>query len=163
MSKEILEELFPNLKNTPYDITSDEATNYNCIAWALYHTTQYWDPQMVGVRGYYWPPQVKKDDSIRSWMHVFRLHGFEPCDDGTLEKGFGKIALYGKSNDDATHVARQLSSGIWTSKLGKLEDIAHESVQALESDFESELDDYGIVVQFMKRPREQSGIESISC
>lgn len=48
------------------------------------------------------------------------------------------------------HAARQLASGRWTSKLGKLEDIDH----ALH-DLEGML--YGAVVLFMKRPRPAAG------
>lgn len=157
MPSDLLEELFPGLQTATYEITSAQATNYNCIAWALHHATLYWDPQMVGVRGYYWPPQVKKDDSLRSWIDVFKLHGYKPCDDGALEPNYEKIALYGKSDGDATHVARQLSSGLWTSKLGKLEDISHDTLQALESGDESPQENYGIVVQFMRRLRQQEG------
>ena len=44
-----------------------------------------------------------------------------------------------------THMARQLASGLWTSKLGELEDIEHETPAELEGDI------YGIVVQYMRR------------
>lgn len=45
---------------------------------------------------------------------------------------------------------RQLPDGKWTSKLGALEDIEHDRLDALEGD------DYGRVVAYMKRQR---GIE----
>lgn len=44
-----------------------------------------------------------------------------------------------------THVARQLTDGKWTSKLGQLEDIVHSTVDAIAGS------DYGEVIQFMKR------------
>ena len=45
-----------------------------------------------------------------------------------------------------THVALQLPTGRWTSKLGGLEDIEHDTLKALEGI------DYGEPVRFMKRP-----------
>jgi hypothetical protein len=43
-------------------------------------------------------------------------------------------------------MARQLVSGAWTSKLGRLEDIEHEALEAINCD------DYGEPVQFLRRP-----------
>lgn len=45
-----------------------------------------------------------------------------------------------------THAARQLPNGLWTSKLGQLEDITHATPQVIAGS------DYGEVMQFMKRP-----------
>jgi hypothetical protein len=66
------------------------------------------------------------------------------CEDGRLESGFEKIALFALEGLPK-HAARQLQSGRWTSKLGRLEDIEHT------------LDDltgalYGSVALVMKRP-----------
>jgi hypothetical protein len=110
---------------------------------------------MVGVRGYYWPPGVPKDDSVQSWIRVFEIHGYEPCPGDEPEQGIEKIAIYGKSNGDATHVARQLPTGEWTSKLGKLEDIEHDNLGALEGVYDSsDMADYGVVIQIMSRSRD---------
>lgn len=57
---------------------------------------------------------------------AFKSRGFAECFDGTLESGFEKVALYG-SAFMSTHAARQLPDGRWTSKLGKAEDIAHDT------------------------------------
>ncbi len=70
--------------------------------------------------------------------------GYEECEDGSHEPGFEKIALYAK-DAEPTHAARQLPDGRWTSKLGKLEDIAH-SLEGLAECL------YGEIVLFMKRP-----------
>ncbi|MCG8587287.1 MAG: hypothetical protein MI757_21490 [Pirellulales bacterium] len=45
-----------------------------------------------------------------------------------------------------THAARQLPDGRWTSKLGKAEDIEHDSANDVAGGL------YGEVVEFMKRP-----------
>jgi hypothetical protein len=46
--------------------------------------------------------------------------------DASLEPGLVKVAIYG-SGLMYTHAARQLPDGKWTSKLGKGEDIEHDS------------------------------------
>jgi len=71
--------------------------------------------------------------------------GYEPCDDDRLEVGFERVALYGNSFC-YTHAARQLPDGRWTSKLGKREDVEHDSPEDVAGGI------YGEVVQFMKRP-----------
>ena len=61
-----------------------------------------------------------------------------------LEPGFEKVALYGDS-EYYTHAARQLPSGKWTSKLGKAEDVEHDSPADLSGGV------YAEVVLVMKR------------
>jgi hypothetical protein len=68
---------------------------------------------------------MRRDDSVEAWIELFELHGYRRCDSADLEEGMEKIAIYADSNGEALHVARQLSSGEWTSKIGKLEDIRH--------------------------------------
>ena len=69
------------------------------------------------------------------------------CSDGTPEDGFEKIAIYatGPSNTKPSHAARQLANGKWTSKLGQVEDIEHDTVTAIEGPL------YGLVVRYLKR------------
>jgi hypothetical protein len=74
---------------------------------------------------------------------VFRFLGYETCDSREYEPGFEKIAIYVKESS-GEHVARQLSSGLWTSKCGDYEDITH-TLDALENS------DYGTVAVLMKR------------
>jgi hypothetical protein len=62
-----------------------------------------------------------------------------------LEKGFEKVAIYVKGNQNPTHAARQLDSGIWTSKIGNEEDIEHSSPAVLEGL------EYGAVAVVMKK------------
>jgi hypothetical protein len=61
---------------------------------------------------------------------VFLALGFSPCSDGNSETGYEKVAVYG-IDGEYTHVARQLPSGKWTSKLGALEDIEHDTLEGL--------------------------------
>jgi hypothetical protein len=79
---------------------------------------------------------------------MFEGQGYSVCADGELEEGYEKIALYSVGGAPK-HAARQLGSGIWTSKLGEFIDITHASPSSVEDS------EYGKVVLFMKRPREQ--------
>lgn len=58
--------------------------------------------------------------------------------------GFQKVAFFVGANGVPTHAARQLPSGLWTSKLGEWEDIEH-TLHALEGDI------YGTVALLLKR------------
>ena len=51
-------------------------------------------------------------------------------------------------NNRPTHAARQLESGLWTSKCGKLQDIQHETLQAIEGGL------YGHPAVFLQRRRD---------
>jgi hypothetical protein len=55
------------------------------------------------------------------------------------------VALYGTALT-YTHAARQLPTGKWTSKLGKGEDIEHDTPEDVAGGV------YGDVMQIMKRP-----------
>ena len=145
MPKADIEADFTRLRAEKWEISSAIDDGYNCIAFAVHDTQQFWDPSMVGVRGYYWPPGIPRDWRIATLRKLYEIHGFRMCDSAILERGFEKIAIYSTSIDEGTHAARQLSSGLWTSKLGPCEDIEHESPEGLESQI------YGKVAVFMKR------------
>ena len=66
------------------------------------------------------------------------------CESGELEENVEKLAIYATSDGKPQHIARQLPSGIWTSKLGRLEDIEHE-LAGLSGKL------YGTVCKFMAR------------
>jgi hypothetical protein len=138
MSIKYLEHFFPRLCSNHYEITSEESIRYNCIAWAAGSNNRWWWP---GV-GYYWPEEAS-DDSVESFIRVFRSKGYEICDSRGLEPDCEKIALYVKE-ELPTHMARQLPSGEWTSKCGELEDISHK-LESLEGS------SYGRVALIMKR------------
>jgi hypothetical protein len=144
-----LEEDFPNLRSSGWAITSNRSTKYNCIAYAANDLKRYWDTSA----GYYWPPGALKEDSIAGWADAFRVLSYKHCDDARLELGVDKIAIYAKDGIP-THVARQLESGTWTSKLGSDEDICHHTLEALNGSL------YGAVVSVMKRVRYSQNTQS---
>jgi hypothetical protein len=140
-----LEELFPYLADSGYQVTSPRDDLYNCIAWAAGDTTDWWWPG-ANPDLEYWPPGIPRAVSLAAFEAVFATLGYVVCAAADLEPGIEKITLYANAVGKPTHGARQLTNGRWTSKLGKREDIEH----ALH-DLEGEL--YGTVVRIMKRPR----------
>jgi hypothetical protein len=133
---------FPRLKPANHHITSPESLVYNCIAWSAGDVEHWWQP------GVFWPIDTPPGDyGIGVLRQLFEANGYQSCGmDIGLEPGFDKVALFGDSLY-YTHAARQLPSGKWTSKLGKAEDIEHDSPTDLAGGI------YGEVVQAMKRPR----------
>jgi len=143
MSVQEIEEYFPRIAVQDYRITSPDLAHYNCIAWASGDTSHWWEP--VSVKGYFWPDGVPRNGRLESWIRVFIVQGFELVDNGQLEDGFEKVAIYADEDREGKHVARQLPSGKWTSKLGKLEDIEHLNLACLEGPL------YGSVAVYLKR------------
>jgi hypothetical protein len=137
-----LEKQFPKLQTSPHAKTSPPTPNYNCIAWSAEDNRRWWwpDPQ------YYWPDGVKRERTIEAFIEMYSLFGYEVATDREIESQFEKIAIYVDGRAIPTHAARQLRSGMWTSKLGNGNDIAHE-LDALEGNV------YGRVAVVMRRPR----------
>lgn len=130
---------FPRLTTHNHRITSPASPGYNCIAWSLGDAERWWQS------GIYWPIVAPANDyGIGILEQAFAAMGFDDCADGGLEANYEKVALYGSSLF-YTHAARQLPNGKWTSKLGRSEDIEHDTPDDVGGGI------YGEVVQFMKR------------
>ena len=138
-----LEKLFPGLVGNSYQFTSPPDEVYNCIAWAAAKTTEWWWP--TDVPGNVWPTGVAREESIVAFQGAFASLGYSTCNAADLESGFEKIAIFADDQAIPTHAARQMQSGHWTSKIGKLEDIEHDLLDLAGTE-------YGSVIVFMKRP-----------
>ena len=136
-----LEQHFPGLKNTDYAIISPRTPKYNCIAWAVGDTTRFWWPRDEA----YWPPTVPKEATIDALVQAFETLGYAHCNTADKENGIEKVAIYAKGQEPK-HAARQLKSGMWTSKLGNEEDIVH-TLDGLAGEM------YGDVVRLLMRQR----------
>lgn len=129
---------FPRLTADNHRVTSPATADYNCVAWSAGDTEHWWEP------GVFWP--VPTDNyGPEALEAAFRSIGYEPCPDGNPEPGFEKVALYA-AGQFYTHAARQLPSGRWTSKLGRSEDIEHDTADGVAGGA------YGEVFRFMRRP-----------
>ena len=145
---------FPNLRIKGYQATSPPDHYYNCIAWAAGDQERFWSPirrdQSDGAYGApygdYWPAAAVQENTLDAWKSAFALQGFMECQSAAVEPGFEKLAIYADGQNVPQHVARQLPSGEWTSKLGNDLDIQHASLDALEGEC------YGRAIHFMRRP-----------
>lgn len=139
-------EEFPGLNWSDCAITSCATPKYNCVSWAVGDIGTKWVSGAV-VKGYYWPPGVGDDDTADQWAEIFVLHGYELANNRNHEPGFEKVAIYA-DDEGASHVARQLPDGKWSSKLGNLSDIEHATLETLER-----TGTYGQVVRILRRRR----------
>jgi hypothetical protein len=108
--------------NDAFQVTSWPTDSYNCIAWAAEDQTVWWWPDPDGES--FWPAGIDRVATVAAFMAAFELLGYEPCTNPDLEPGFEKVAIFSIGND-TKHMARQLSDGTWTSKLGEWWDIQH--------------------------------------
>ena len=137
-----LETLFPKIAGTNYKITSPSTIDYNCIAWAVEDVLKWWWP----FKPYFWPQGVKSEETIEAFIAAFESVGYEICQGGELEPAFQQIALYVDATETPTHAARQLQDGRWTSKIGQLEDIEHDTADDLVGHR------YGRVANYLRKP-----------
>jgi hypothetical protein len=144
-----LEDLFPALRSTSYQITSPPSDKYNCIAWAAGDTKHWWWPDADLEDN--WPEGVIRAQTLAAFESAFSTLGFVPCDNSNQEHGFEKVALFAAPDGSPKHAARQLANGRWTSKLGLREDIEH-NLHDLEGLA------YGSVVRLLKRPIQEAKV-----
>jgi len=143
---------FPALIEFPLERTSDDTRNYNCFAYAAGDEERPWDCLPILPRGVYWPPGVpRKENDVFSVMLGYETLGYALCDDGKLEDGVEKIAIYVDQNDVPTHAAIQRADGSWQSKLGAEIDVRH-SLRSLE-DYNGQPSLYGRAKYFMGRKK----------
>jgi hypothetical protein len=136
--------LFPRLRASAFQVTSPPDPVYNCVAWAAGVTNDWWwpleDPQEA-----HWPAGVPRVRTLEAFQAAFATLGYAVCTGEELEAGYERVAIFADALGIATHATRQLTTGRWTSKLGRGEDIEHD-LRDLEGDH------YGTVVLIMKRP-----------
>lgn len=142
--------LFPHLSRQTYHVASPIDPIYNCIAWAAGCTYAWWWPNAEDC---YWPPDAPQEESLEAFVAAFQIQGYELCEDGDLELGFEKVALFAEilsgELPSPTHAAIQLENGHWSSKMGDLQDIVHYELESVNGP------GYGFPVKFLRRKREQ--------
>lgn len=142
--KGLYERDFPGLKSDPdWKITSDPSDRYNCFAWAAKEKHRNWGP-MKG----YWPEACERHLSVESVCAVFATLGYAQDRTELSAQDVERVAIFSQ-NEVPTHVALQLASGLWTSKLGENHDIQHR-LESLCGDL------YGNVRQILEQPREKA-------
>lgn len=111
----------------------------------------WWEPGLHGGR-YYWPTDIKKQDTLEAWVELFTAQGYAQVENREIEPGYEKIAIFVHLEDMMpSHVAKS-DGRVWKSKLGKGQDIEHASLEVLEG---NQGDEYGIVERVLRRPLRQ--------
>src|SRR5215212_5342604 len=121
--RELIEQLFPRLREGDFEITSPRDRRYNCVAWAANDTRRWWWPGELPFS--FWPAGVAREESVARFIDAFATLGYKVSPSGEHEPSVEKVAIFASSDGAPTHMARQLPDGAWTSKLGGLEDISH--------------------------------------
>jgi hypothetical protein len=126
---------FPSL-GSEYEVLAPGTSTYNCIAWSLGNTKEW-----------VWP-----GNTVKAFDQLNGKYGYQKMSkmDFRLQPGVEKIVLYGKvvnGRTVATHQARQMADGTWTSKMGKMAVIRHAAPDSLDGP------DYGHPVAVYSRKR----------
>lgn len=109
-------------------ITSSKTPIYNCIAWAADEIHQWWEYGAKTLLGAptFWPPGYPPGDT---WPEVANLFiaflRYAPTSSRRPRAAYDRVAIYGLDDKTFTHIARQLKSGRWSSKLGEFHDLEH--------------------------------------
>lgn len=139
---------FPKLTEHNHRRTSLATGRYNCLAFACGDERKWWEP-IPGGR-YHWPPTARWDTSLTTVTNIFLADGFTVTDNRAVEFGYIKVAIYVELEDIETYSHVAVSNGLeWKSKLGKGQDIAHDSLDLLEGD---QADEYGLVAVILRKP-----------
>lgn len=126
--------------------TSNQDPDYNCIAWAAGDTRSWWWPWPHG-KGCYWPVEATREATVEAFAEAFGTLGYRACAmDASLDADYEKVAIFALDGR-VKHMARQLRSGLWTSKAGMLEDFSHQ-LAGLDND-----PMYGSVTLILRRRR----------
>ena len=131
---------FPNLRSQGFTVAEPPSDRYNCIAYAAGDNNRWWEY----TRRHYWPSYATRSARIESLQEVFAGLGFEECDDGSIEPGYQKVALY-EDDGEYQHASIQMPSGAWRSKMGEGPVIEHFSPDSLSGG------PYGNPTVFMRR------------
>src|SRR5258705_5575171 len=98
-----LEVIIPGLQLTAWQIKSPEDIHYNCIAFAVGDTHNWWEPS--GAPIHYWPPGVRVEYSVDSYVRAYEIHGYSRCDNYDLEAAYEKIVLFVDADGIPSHAA----------------------------------------------------------
>lgn len=140
-----IQQLFPKLNLSDFEITSEIDFFYNCYAWAGGDDKNIWQPSTNPI--YCWLTG-EIGETPENFIKQYGFWGYiEKSDTAEYEEGVEKIAFYLNNDYLVQHASRQLENGQWTSKLGQWGyDISHKTLECLEGEL------YGKASIILKRP-----------
>lgn len=135
---ERLRKYFPQFSKEDFRVVSPPSFEFNSFSAAAGDFERWWWPSDP----YFWPTTTR-DESLSCFIDAYKSLGYEECAVSAREIGFQKIALF--NNDGVPcHASYQLENGLWVSKLGSGEQIAH-PLRAVEGSI------FGHAMHFMRR------------
>jgi hypothetical protein len=140
------EQAFPLLAQQGYQVKSEATWDYNCIAFAADIQNDWWWPDEHGEG--FWPDGIDRKVTMAAFVGAFETLGYIRCEGGEVEEGYEKIVIYEKDGKP-THAAKQTDAGKWKSKLGRWEDIQHDTTVGVET--WAGVGIYGKATVFMRR------------
>ena len=143
---------FPKLNSDPhFKITSENTTDYNCIAWAMGFDDRWVEPpsphKPSDGRSVWWPVNARSDMSYEALISAFQEVGFKICTETNVHEGYDVVVLYGDGGI-WTHASRIISLNEEHSKFGESWDGIH-GRQMFDGT------SYGNPYAYMKRPAEE--------
>lgn len=148
ISSQELQKVFPKLNDQNHKRISKATARYNCLAFACGDERKWWEPKPGG--RYHWPAHIPPSTSLTTVVRIFTSNGYTETDNRQVEAGYLKAAIYVELDDIEIYSHVALSDGnVWKSKLGKGQDIEHDSLDLLEGQNQ---DEYGIVAVILRKP-----------
>jgi hypothetical protein len=101
-----IEAIFPELRTSPYRVTSPRTKDYNCIAWAAGDVSRWWWPDDdTDNDAIHWPPGIELEETVSAFVAAFATLGYSACANEAHEVGLEKIALFADATGRPTHAA----------------------------------------------------------
>jgi hypothetical protein len=137
---------------------SDPKPTYNCFGFALGYI-QWWEPPLyidgiLANEEAVWPRGISETVQIEAFIEAAKSEGFSESKDAVWQDGVETIMLFFTERDrQFQHAAKQVSPGVWMSKMGFGSDIMH-AVDGVDSM------QYGKGRIYMKRARNDPSLSS---
>jgi hypothetical protein len=155
--EQMIQQMFPKLARGQFALKSPYDPEYNCVGFAAKDEDRRWWPTdlRTAKRDYYWPEKAPREETLEAFIATFQLEGYKVCEGAEHEEGFEKVAIYATDKREPKHMARQLETGVWKSKLGDAWDIEHQDVDGVAGKR------YGRPSVFMRRQLQQVAVNEV--
>src|ERR1035437_10972691 len=114
--KQEIESWFPNIVGKSFKIKildTSNAEKFNCVSFTLdIYDDWLWTNEKS------WPIDIPRNLGIEGFKLLYEKYNYIECDSDIFEKGYNKVAFYGKNNE-SMHAAKQFGN-VWKSKFSSV-------------------------------------------